>query len=65
VALAAPANARKFQMSGHWVIRNAGIFLPLQFAATVMGVKPSMGSLTLAFGFANVVPFVLPATSTV
>ena len=26
------AAARKFQMSGTWVARNGGVFIPLQFA---------------------------------
>ena len=36
LGLAAPASARKFQMSGTWVMRNGQVFIPLQFAATVM-----------------------------
>src|SRR5262245_3308009 len=61
------AAARKFQMSGNWVMRNGQVFLPLQFAATAGGIlgKPSMsvtprpkmhismGNLTGAFLFPN------------
>jgi hypothetical protein len=58
LALAAPAGARKFQMSGNWVMRNGQVFLPLQFAATAMGTgmamtHVSMGNLTGAYGFPN------------
>lgn len=58
LAFAAPASARKFQMSGNWVIRNGQVFIPLQFAATAMGTGGgmthlSMGNLTFAFGFPN------------
>src|SRR5262245_50309607 len=36
---------RKFQMSGIWVIRNGGGFIPLQFAKTagqILGIPASM-----------------------
>jgi len=58
LALGAPASARKFQMSGNWVIRNGQVFIPLQFAGTAMGTggqmtHVSMGNLTFAFFFPN------------
>jgi hypothetical protein len=61
LSLAAPAGARKFQMSGNWVIRNGQVFIPLQFVATAMGtgmqmIHVSMGNLTGAFGFPNNAP---------
>jgi hypothetical protein len=31
------ASARKFRMSGDWVMRKGAVFWPLQFAATAMG----------------------------
>src|SRR5262249_30964799 len=63
------AAARKFQMSGNWVMRNGQVFIPLQFAATAGGIlgipsnmvtpRPkmhiSMGNLTGAFHFPNTV----------
>src|SRR5262249_33525447 len=59
--LAAPgdATARKFQMSGTWVYRRGGSFVPLQFAAYAMGslgtfvLYLSMGNLTGAYGTPN------------
>src|SRR5262245_12733092 len=44
--LAAPddATARKFQMSGTWVYRRGGSFVPLQFAAYAMS---SLGTFVL------------------
>jgi len=58
LALAAPAGARKFQMSGNWINRSGQVFVPMQFAATAMGTgmlmtHVSMGNLTLAFNFPN------------
>src|SRR5262245_60868626 len=57
LAAAGDADARKFQMSGTWVVRIGQVFLPLQFAASVMdGTKPlhaSLGNLTGAFFFPN------------
>src|SRR5262249_14194901 len=67
--VAGDAAARKFQMSGNWVMRNGQVFLPLQFAKTAggilgipsMSVTPapkmhiSMGNLTGAFHFPNTV----------
>jgi len=58
LSLAAPASARKFQMSGSWFVRNGQVFIPLQFAATAMGsgfqmTHLSMGNLTGAYGFPN------------
>jgi len=58
LALAGPASARKFQMSGNWIDRNGQIFIPLQFAGTAMGsggqmTHLSMGNLTGAFFFPN------------
>ena len=59
LAFATPASARKFKMSGNWFIRNGQVFIPLQFAATVMSttmqpvVHASMGNLTGAFHFPN------------
>jgi hypothetical protein len=51
---AGDAAARKFQMSGTWVMRNGQVFIPLQFAAAGMnGDHTSMGNLTGAFGFPN------------
>src|SRR5215471_12120977 len=55
------ASARKFQMSGTWIYREGGVFLPLQFAQpqpTVIGnigywLDLSMGNLTGAMGFPN------------
>ena len=53
--LAAPADARKFQLSGSWFERRGQVFFPpLQFAATPMtpGMNHlSMGNLTGAYGF--------------
>jgi len=58
LVLAAPASARKFQMSGNWVIRSGQVFIPMQFAGTAMGTggqmtHVSMGNLTAAFFFPN------------
>jgi hypothetical protein len=59
LTLATPASARKFQMSGNWIIRNGQVFIPLQFATAVMDtmgttvVHQSMGNLTGAFFFPN------------
>ena len=58
LAIAAPADARKFQMSGTWIARTGGIFVPLQFALTAMGsggqlTHVSMGDLGYALGFPN------------
>jgi hypothetical protein len=58
LALAGPASARKYQMSGDWVRRNGNVFIPLQFAGTAMGTGGqmtaiSMGNLTSAFFFPN------------
>jgi len=57
--LAGDAGARKFQMSGTWVIRNGQVFIPLQFAQNptptpaTFGFHLSMGDLSGAFGFPN------------
>jgi len=56
LALAAPADARKFQMTGTWVVRNGQVFIPLQFAASLGGTKmtmTSLGNLSKAFFFPN------------
>jgi hypothetical protein len=58
LALASPAFARKFQMSGTWIVRNGGVFVPIQFAFAGMDmsgntIHASMGNLTGAFGFPN------------
>src|SRR5262245_9836961 len=59
LTLATPASARKFQMSGNWIIRNGQVFIPLQFATAVMSTGPlqtvhqSMGNLSGAFFFPN------------
>jgi hypothetical protein len=48
---ATPADARKFQMSGTWLMRRGSIFIPLQFAATAGGTQrthASMGYFTEA-----------------
>src|SRR5262249_59340357 len=50
-AVAGDAAARKFQMSGTWVVRSGQVFIPLQFAAAGMGamgtiIPASMGNLT-------------------
>jgi hypothetical protein len=57
---AAPAGARKFQMSGEWILRQGSVFIPLQFATAIWDTGPgspvvhqSMGDLTGAFGFPN------------
>jgi len=53
---APPARARKLQMSGTWAMRNGQVFIPLQFAATLMGTQrtmTSMGSLSKGLGFPN------------
>jgi len=53
---APPAGARKLQMSGTWAIRNGQLFIPLQFATTLMGgqmTHKSMGDLSKGFGFPN------------
>jgi len=36
LALASPASAKQFNMTGSWVIRNGQTFIPLQFALTVL-----------------------------
>lgn len=45
--VATPASARKFQLSGNWILRNGQVFIPLQFAVpvgqTAMG-RPVWGS---------------------
>src|SRR5262245_53711419 len=56
--LAGDAAARKFQMSGTWIMRNGQVFIPLQFAAGVMDgpygvIHASMGNLTGAYFFPN------------
>jgi len=56
LALAVPASAAKFQMTGSWVIRNGQVFIPLQFAATNGGsnmTMTSLGNLSKAFFFPN------------
>jgi hypothetical protein len=50
-ALAAPASARQFQMSGTWLVRQGHAFLPLQFGGNAGGSQMthvSMGSWTEA-----------------
>jgi len=56
LAHAPAASARKLQMSGTWAIRNGQVFIPLQFAATLMGgqmTHTSMGNLSKGSGFPN------------
>jgi len=56
LALAAPASARKFQMTGTWAIRNGQVFIPLQFAGTLGGSQmtmTSLGNLSKGFFFPN------------
>src|SRR5262249_22786617 len=57
LSLAGDAAARKFQMSGTWVIRNGQVFIPLQFAKNPtpapLGFHLSMGDLSGAYGFPN------------
>lgn len=56
LALAAPASAAKFQMTGTWAIRNGQVFIPLQFAGTLGGSQmtmTSMGNLSKGFFFPN------------
>jgi hypothetical protein len=59
VALAAPAGARKFQMSGSWIVRWGSLFWPFQFARSLQTQQPpirvwvSMGNLTGGIGFPN------------
>jgi hypothetical protein len=58
LALAPDAGARKFQMSGSWILRNGSTFVPLQWASTAMGGAgpmnhASMGNLTSAIGTPN------------
>jgi hypothetical protein len=51
LALAGPASARKFQMSGTWQVRQGGVFVPFQFALPAGGTPMdfvSMGSWTEA-----------------
>jgi len=51
LALAAPASARKFQMSGTWLVRRGQAFIPLQFGGNAGGSQRthvSMGSWTEA-----------------
>jgi hypothetical protein len=57
---AAPASARKFQMSGTWILRTGrSFFPPLQFGMVQMDdmglytVKASMGNLSAALGWPN------------
>ena len=45
LAFAPVANARKLQMSGTWAIRRGGVFVPLQFAQTLMGSQMTMTSM--------------------
>lgn len=55
-SVATPASARKFQMSGTWTIRNGSVFIPLQFAGSLMGSQmthTSLGNFTNAFFFPN------------
>jgi len=52
VTLAAPASARKFQMSGNWIIRNGQVFIPLQFALTAGQLGLPAGQMT-HFGMGN------------
>src|SRR5262249_41620289 len=57
-AVRGDAAARKFQMSGTWVVRSGQVFIPLQFAAAGMGamgtiIPASMGNLTGAYGLPN------------
>src|SRR5262245_48422445 len=50
-ALALPAGARKFQMSGTWLMRKGQAFIPLQFGGNAGGTQMthvSMGSWTEA-----------------
>jgi len=52
----APASAKKFLMSGTWVQRGGQVFLPLQFAQSLMGsrmTQTSMGDLSKAYFFPN------------
>src|SRR5262245_35052597 len=58
LAAADDAGARRFQMSGTWVYRAGGFFLPAQFATRVtepgpIRVHQSMGDLSGAYGFPN------------
>src|SRR5262249_27535728 len=57
LVLAPPAAARKFQMSGTWIMRNGAVFIPLQFAHPGMNgfeiIHASMGNLTGAYGTPN------------
>ena len=54
LAIAAPAGARKFQMSSTWIYRGGGNFIPIQFAASgSMMTHASMGDLSEALGYPN------------
>src|SRR5262245_28851186 len=49
LAFTAPADARKFQMSGTWLMRKGQTFTPLQFATPVTPmIHVSMGNWTSA-----------------
>src|SRR5215831_770023 len=55
LSLAGDAAARKFQMSGTWVMRTGRLFIPLQFATHAIDshgafIHASMGNLTAALG---------------
>src|SRR4029453_18208587 len=59
LAPAGDAAARKFQMSGTWVMRNGQVFIPLQFDTASMGttgggiIHLPMGTFPRAFAFPN------------
>src|SRR5215831_1293358 len=55
-ALPARAGAKKYQMSGSWLMRNGGAFQPLQFALSATAIHKSMGTGT-QFGGMTTQPF--------
>jgi hypothetical protein len=60
--LPASAGAKKYQMSGTWIIRNGQVFIPLQFAVSGTQTHKSMGTGTL-FGGPASQPFLFSSTS--
>src|SRR5262245_35612272 len=47
LAIASPASARKFQMSGTWLMRKGQAFIPLQFGGSLGGTQMTHASMGL------------------
>jgi hypothetical protein len=56
LAPATPVDARKFQMSGTWLMRRGGTLIPLQFGATAGGTQRTHASM----GYFTEAPFSPP-----